>query len=108
MNLMYRFIFILMDTQRRMKNSAESRLGYTTLKRAINSFGSTASNLFLVSMKRGNQFYDAMEARCYNGDLRFYEEAKPVTKKQLFWVIVPTAYFVLVWIMTFQGVNINV
>jgi cobalt/nickel transport system permease protein len=108
MNLMYRFIFILMDTQRRMKNSAESRLGYTTLKRAINSFGSTASNLFLVSMKRGNQFYDAMEARCYNGDLRFYEEKKPVTKKQLFWVLVPTAYFVLVWIMTFQGVNINV
>lgn len=107
MNMMYRFIFIMLDTNSKMRNSAESRLGYTTFKRAIYSFGSTASNLFVVSMKRGDQFYDAMEARCFEGDLRFLEEKKPVTKQQLFWAIVFLAYCVVVWIFTFTGVNLN-
>ena len=60
MNMMYRFIFILLDTNSKMRNSAESRLGYTDFRKALYSFGSTASNLFVVSMKRGNQFFDAL------------------------------------------------
>ncbi|WP_315306821.1 cobalt ECF transporter T component CbiQ [Pseudoramibacter alactolyticus] len=108
MNMMYRFIFILLDTNSKMRNSAESRLGYTNFRKALYSFGSTASNLFVVSMKRGNQFFDAMEARCYDGDLRFLEAKKPVTRAQWLWGALPLAYFVCVWIMTFQGVNLNV
>ncbi|MEG2651814.1 MAG: cobalt ECF transporter T component CbiQ [Eubacterium sp.] len=102
MNIMYRYIFILMDTQSRMRNSAESRLGYTTYKRAIYSFGNTAGNLLIVSMKRGGQFYDAMEARCYDGELKFLEDKKPLVAKQVILAALVVIYLVVVWIATMR------
>ena len=83
MNMIYRYIFIMMDTQRKMKNSAESRLGYCYFKTSCLSFGGIASNLFIVSLKKANAYYDAMESRCYDGELRFLEEEKPIRKKQM-------------------------
>lgn len=82
MNMIYRYIFIMMDTQRKMKNSAESRLGYCDFKTSCMSFGGIASNLFIVSLKKANSYYDAMESRCYDGELRFLEEEKPIKKEQ--------------------------
>ncbi|MDO4555050.1 MAG: cobalt ECF transporter T component CbiQ [Lachnospiraceae bacterium] len=78
MNMIYRYIFIMMDTQRKMKNSAQSRLGYCDFKTSCLSFGGIASNLFIVSLKKANAYYDAMESRCYDGELRFLEEEKKV------------------------------
>ena len=54
MNMIYRYIFIMIDTHSRMKNSAESRLGYCDFKTSCYSFGQVASNLLVVSLKRGN------------------------------------------------------
>ena len=39
MNMIYRYIFIMIDTHSRMKNSAESRLGYCDFKTSCYSFG---------------------------------------------------------------------
>jgi cobalt/nickel transport system permease protein len=83
MNMIYRYIFIMTDTQRKMKNSAESRLGYCDFKTSCLSFGGIASNLFIVSLKKANAYYDAMESRCYDGELRFLEEEKPVKNMHL-------------------------
>jgi cobalt/nickel transport system permease protein len=108
MHMMYRSIFIMMDTQSRMKNAAQSRLGYRDFKTSIKSFGNSAGNLLIVSMKRGSQLYDAMEARCYDGDLVFLEKDKPVTRNQ--WIIAGCAlcYLAAVWIMTTEGAIIHV
>lgn len=76
MNMMYRFIFTMMDTQSRMKNAAESRLGYKDYRTSIKSFGSTASNLLVVSFKKANAYYDALESRGYDGRMHFQEEKK--------------------------------
>lgn len=78
MNMIYRFIFVMMDTQCRMRDAAESRLGYRDFYTACRSFGSTAGNLFVVSLKKAGTYYDAMTARCYDGELKFLEEDKPV------------------------------
>ena len=78
MNMIYRFIFILMDVQCKMKNSAKSRLGYIDFKTSCYSFGSTASNLLVMSLKKANAYYDAMEARCYDGEMLFLEEKRDV------------------------------
>lgn len=78
MNMIYRYIFIMLDTQRKMKNAAESRLGYCDFKTSCASFGGIASNLLIVSLKRANAYFDAMESRCYDGELLFLEEEKPV------------------------------
>lgn len=83
MNMIYRYIFIMLDTQRKMKNAAESRLGYCDFKTSCASFGGIASNLLIVSLKRANAYFDAMESRCYDGELLFLEEEKPVKGQQI-------------------------
>jgi cobalt/nickel transport system permease protein len=96
MNMIYRFIFVMMDTQCYMKQAAESRLGYCDFKTSCRSFGSTAGNLFVVSLKKANTYYDALTARCYDGELLFLEEEKEVKGWQL-WTA--AGYFlVLLWV----------
>lgn len=96
MNMIYRFIFVMMDTQCCMKQAAESRLGYCDFKTSCRSFGSTAGNLFVVSLKKANTYYDALTARCYDGELLFLEEEKKVKGWQL-WAA--AGYFlVLLWV----------
>lgn len=100
MNMIYRFIFVMIDTQRCMKQAAESRLGYCDFKTSCRSFGSTAGNLFVVSLKKANTYYDALTARCYDGELLFLEEEKKVKGWQ---VGAAACYFlvlILVWRLT--------
>lgn len=97
MNMIYRFIFILIDVQCKMKNSAQSRLGYIDFKTSCYSFGSTASNLLIVSLKKANTYYNAMESRCYNGDMLFLEEEKKV---KIIHVVLACIYFsilIFIW-----------
>lgn len=100
MNLVYRFIFILMEVYTRMKNAAESRLGYRDFKSSCKTFGSVASNLLVLSLKKASAYYDAMESRCYDGELLFLEEDKKLDIK----VVIPAAafilYLLLLWALT--------
>lgn len=79
MYLIYRYIFILMDTQCRIKDAAESRLGYVDFKTACYTFGISMGSLLVLSLKKANLYYDAMVSRCYDGELLFLEEEKPLT-----------------------------
>ncbi len=74
MHMIYRYIFILMEVQRNMRISAESRLGFRDFRTSCYSFGQIAGNLFIVALKKANAYYDAMEARCYDGTFAFLEE----------------------------------
>ena len=61
-----------------MKAAAVSRLGYVDFKTSCRSFGQTGGNLFLLSLRKANTYYDAMVSRGYEGELVFWEEEKPV------------------------------
>lgn len=98
MNMIYRYIFILLDTNGKMKNAAVSRLGYVDFKTSVSTFGHTMSNLLIVSMKKANSYFDAMEARCYDGDFVFLEEDKPLRPAQIVFGITMIAVLVAVWI----------
>ena len=100
MNLIYRYIFILMDVYAKMKNSAESRLGYCDFKTSCYTFGSIASNMLVVSLKKANTYYDAMEARCYDGDLIFLEEDKKVEAIQIVSALSFIIILILLWSFT--------
>jgi len=76
MYLIYRFIFVLTDVWNCMNTAARSRLGYVDYKTSLRTFGKIAGNLFVLSMKRADACYDAMESRCYTGDICFLEETK--------------------------------
>ncbi|NAS19771.1 cobalt ECF transporter T component CbiQ [Clostridium butyricum] len=97
MNMIYRFIFILIDVQCKMKNSAQSRLGYIDFKTSCYSFGSTASNLLIVSLKKANTYYNAMESRCYNGDMLFLEEEKKVKTIHVVLACIYFSILIFIW-----------
>ncbi len=100
MNMIYRYIFILMDTQCRMKNAAVSRLGYCDFKTSCLSFGQIASNLLVVSLKKGNAYYHALEARCYDGELRFLEEEETVSVMQTAGALLSVSLLLCIWRLT--------
>ena len=94
-NMIYRYIFILLDILAKMKDAAESRLGYRDFRTSCYTFGNVASNLLVLSLKKAGAYYDAMEARCFDGELMFLEEDKKFEIK----VIIPAAVFILYLIM---------
>ncbi len=100
MNMIYRYIFIMLETYTRLKNSAESRLGYCDFRTSCYSFGHIASNLFIVSMKKANAYYNALEARCYDGELNFLEEEKPVKTWQIIFAVIFISLICLIWFLT--------
>lgn len=97
MHMIYRFIFILMSVQRNMRIAAESRLGFCDFKTSCYSFGQIVSNLFIISLKKANAFYDAMEARCYDGEFLFLEEDTKTDKKL---IVAAVIYFALLLAVT--------
>lgn len=78
MHLVYRYIFILLEVAWQMQAAAKARLGYQGFWKSCRTFSMTCGNLFLISMKKANCYYDAMLARGYQGRLEFLTEEKPV------------------------------
>lgn len=78
MHLIYRYIFILLDVAGAMQTAAKARLGYRNLKQGSHTFAGIAGNLFLISLRKANVYYDAMVARGYDGRLEFLTEEYPV------------------------------
>lgn len=100
MHLIYRYIFILMDTQCRMKNAASARLGYCGFRTALSTFGRSASNLLVVSLKKGSVYYQALASRCYSGELQFQTQDKPVRPAQVLLAAGFLTFLTILWRIT--------
>lgn len=83
MYLIYRFIFVLLDFYHNMKIAAKSRMGYSNILRAYHSFFCICSNLLAVAFQNASKSFDAMESRCYDGELIFLETEKKITGTQM-------------------------
>lgn len=71
MTVMYRFIFVLLDTLEQMLVAQESRLGYqTSYRRAMGNAGQVGARLFVNSFQRSRLLETALAARGYDGELR--------------------------------------
>ena len=82
MVLIYRYLFLLLEMHGAMRDAAESRLGYSSFSLSVRTTGNLYANLFVRSFQRANACFDAMESRCYSGEIRFLETEKPVTLPQ--------------------------
>lgn len=82
MILMYRFLFGLLELYEQMKQSAQARLGDIGVRQGYRSFFGICANLLVLAFRRASDSFSAMEARGYNGELRFLEQEKPVTERQ--------------------------
>lgn len=67
MELIYRFIFILLDTKDRISIAQDSRLGYKDLRTSYHSVGDLAARIFIDTLKRSDRIYNALESRGYQG-----------------------------------------
>lgn len=79
--IIYRYIFILLATFRDMRDSAASRLGYRGLRRSLRTTGLVYGGLLANSFRRAGACFDAMESRCYTGQIAFLTQPKRVTPK---------------------------
>lgn len=69
MSLIYRFIFILLETVNTMFIAQNSRLGYNSIRSSYKSLGALISSLFIRSFKKANDMYTSLESRGYDGEL---------------------------------------
>lgn len=77
--LIYRYIFLLFDTYHRMRSAAESRLGFCGLRRSLRTTGQIYALLLSNSFHKASACFDAMESRCYDKEIRFLTQKKPIT-----------------------------
>jgi cobalt/nickel transport system permease protein len=72
MTVIYRFIFVLLETLNRIYIAQDSRLGYhTSYFRVMNSAAMLGSRLFIDAFQRSRRLQLALESRGYDGgDLR--------------------------------------
>jgi len=76
MHLVYRYIFLILALASQMNTAASSRLGYRSYKQSLKTFSIIGSSLLITSLKKSNDYYNALESRCYNGNLRFLQSPK--------------------------------
>ncbi len=101
MIIIYRFIFVLLDSLDRMYTSQESRLGYhTAYFRAMNNAALLGSRLFINAFQRSRHLQIALAARGYEGgDLRVLP-AHYTTDRRILWLgLAVVISLLLVWII---------
>ncbi len=98
MMLIYRYIFILMNLASDITVSQHSRLGNVDLRTARKSFASMISSVFILSIRRSDELYDAMESRCYDGTIRVLSENHPARKNE---ILLITAFEIILYVMIF-------
>jgi cobalt/nickel transport system permease protein len=74
MSLIYRFIFVLLETADTIFTAQNSRLGYSRLSFGYRSLGVLVASLFIRAYRRSDELYTALESRGYDGELNVLNE----------------------------------
>lgn len=96
MGLIYRFIFVLMETADTIITAQNSRLGYSRISTGYRSLGVLIASVFIRAYKHSDDLYISMESRGYDGEFNVLEEPydKDTTKFVLGLLIVASLVFV--------------
>ena len=95
MLLIYRYIFVLMETAGNIRISQQSRLGYKDYVTSLKSFGALGSVLMIRAVSRSKVLYDAMEAQCYDGIISVLSEENPPEKKDMVLIILFESFLLI-------------
>ncbi|MDE6903713.1 MAG: cobalt ECF transporter T component CbiQ [Lachnospiraceae bacterium] len=103
MYLVYRCIFILFSMHHSMKTAAKSRLGFGDYHTSLSSVGKIYANLLHRSYNSAMEMFHAMESRCFQGEITFYEFQKyKTTKKQKLLFAVTSILLLILFIFLSQ------
>lgn len=103
MMLIYRFIFVLLDTADLIRISQLSRLGYSSVKKSFFSLAKLTSNLFIRAYYRAQGLLTALVARGYEGKIRVLERKYSFSYKNIIIIILFETFLIMVSI--FGGGN---
>ncbi len=81
--IIYRYIFVLLETVMHMKLSQECRLGYVNKKTSYYSLGYLITNLFLKSHEKHKILYLSLVSRGYTGELNVINRDNKISYKNL-------------------------
>ncbi len=101
MVVVYRFIFVLLDSLDRMYIAQDSRLGYnTSYFRAMNSAALLGSRLFIDAFQRSRRLQIALESRGYDGgDLRVLPSTYQSDRKLVWAGMAVVISMIVVWMV---------
>lgn len=101
MTLIYRFIFVLLESLNRIYQAQDSRLGYhTSYFRAMNSAALLGSRLFINTFQRSRHLQIALESRGYDGgDLRVLPTTYTSERKMLWIAVAVVICMALAWVI---------
>ena len=88
MYLIYRYIFVLLNMYNTMNDASKSRLGHINYKTSVRTTANIYYNLLARSYRQSNVNFDAMESRCYETGIQFFESKKIVNPIQIIQVAV--------------------
>ena len=92
MTLIYRFIFVLLDSALAITTAQNCRLGNRNMRTSIRSMGNMLAALLMQAIKKSSVLYDSMESRCYDGRIRVLYESSRAERRE---VIAVTVYLAL-------------
>lgn len=82
MMMIYRYIFVLLDMASAIMTAQNCRLGNRTAKSAVRGMGLMLSVVLMRALNRASLLYDAMESRCYDGEIRVISQSYKSTGKE--------------------------
>jgi len=94
--LIYRYIFVFMETASKMSIAQKLRLGQRGWLGRIRSTALLAANLFIRTMEQGERTFVAMTARGYDGNIRMLEDQPKPSKAVLAGILIMDMIFVLI------------
>ncbi len=101
MTIVYRFIFVLLDTLNRIYTAQNSRLGYhTSYFRAMNNAALLGSRLFIDAFQRSQRLQVALESRGYDGGDLQVLAAEYESDSRIVWLgLAVVITMILMWVI---------
>ncbi len=99
MELIYRYIFILIDEAAAMYKAQKLRLGYRDFKSSLLCISELAAMLFIRAYKRADFSYQALLSRGYDGDITTISQE--YEKAYIFYVLI---FFIAGFCITLKAV----
>lgn len=88
MVLIYRFIFVFMETATTIHRAQASRSGFISIKSSFRSMSRLFSALLGKVFVKSQQLYDAMAARCYTGEIKVLAKKYPINLRNYMMITV--------------------
>lgn len=102
MLLIYRLIFVINDMASHLRIAQHARLANHNFASRVQSAGMLLSTLFLRSFRKSSRLYDAMEARCYDGEIKIIRLQYSLPRKYIVYIMILLLLFLVATILYVQ------